>query len=473
MPCLAKTENMKTKEQQAAELVVKLEGFFDESGDFAKLADRVKAVESLTTGLDDIDVKSVMAEVDKIKAAQEEVTRAIRSSRKGGYVSGMEDVNFNLSKALVAHALGDWDIAPQEKELMDQAREKRRTSMKASHVAGDDNLGGNFIPDQVIADVIGAIYTRSAFVNLAESGQTRISVLDGLSGGHVRVPKFEGGVIAYWIGEEDEYAESVARTEDITMNPKKLGALIRITDTMEKLGGFGFESLIRRDMERAMAKKLDYTIMYGSGSNNMPRGLVNMNGLPVFSAQSGDRGVLGTDALGAAPFQADWDGAELDFDGLDDMMLQFEEDDVDIDGNFSIVSSPRYFRRLKKLKVANYSSQATQQPYLLGMPMLTDARLQELIGDFAWTSQITSNKLPGASINAPTDSTAAKMTDVVMGDLSEILLGRWFGLELVDDRGQGKGFTSDHRYVKIRMYADIAARQLRRLSLCPDAQVRD
>jgi HK97 family phage major capsid protein len=452
---------VKSKEQQAAELLEKLNGLFEGDEGLPKMVNRLKVLEANFEELKGLNIKKAMEDFDRLKSGQETLTKQIRYSKRGLYVPGIEDEKFSVLKAMCAVRTGDWKGAEHEKSIMDEVR------TKASHQVGNDTLGGFFVPDQVIPEVIGAIYTRSVFINLQGEGQTRVSVLEGLTGGNVKVPKFDGGLIAYWIGEEDEYAESSTAVGDLTMNPKKMGVLIRITDTMRKLQGFGFENLLRQDMIRAAAKKLDWTILYGTGTNDMPRGITRMQGIKIWRAENS---TLYNPTTAAAV--ADWQGGELTFDGLQNMMLALEEDDITLDESAMAISSPRYFTRLKQLKIDNYSGQTINQPYLLGAPYLSSQRLMDIIGPFDKSTQIGSADLPGAAINGVTTSVTAKFSPVLHGNLNNVVVGRWFGLEIEDDSGKGKGFTSDHTYMKLRMYADVGSRQERSLILCPDARAR-
>jgi len=457
-----------TVEQEAAEVVRQLQALLTGEDSLSVTVQRVKDLQSVVEPLKGLDPAKIMEELDKFRASQERMVTLIRGSKRGFYVPGIEDEKFSMLKAMIAIKTGDWKDAGKEQEILRSVREK------ASQVIGNDKLGGHFVPDQVIPEVIAAIYTRSVFLNLGPDGTTRVSVLEGLQGGNVKIPKFDGGLIAYWIGEEDEYAESQTNVGDVTLNPKKIGVLVRLTDSMRRFQGFGFENLLRNDMVRALAKKVDWTIPYGLGTNDMPLGLFRQAGIKIFRAENGvvyDQNTeAGRTALAAI---TDWDGGELDFDGLDDMMGALEDDDIVADESFAFISAPRYFRRQKQLKVDNFSGHIDAKPYLLGMPMLSDARLRELIGDFDKSTQIPTTSKPGASVQGATDSTNEKYTDVISGNLNNILFGRWGGIEIEDDGGKGKGFTSDHTYMKLRMYGDMCVRQPRSLIVCPDAKARD
>lgn len=479
-------------EKQAAAVLLRAHTEFNELGDggIKGLKERVSALDLLVKRVDEdakrLNVAGVLTEFEKMKATLDQTVRAIRTSKSGLYISGIEDEPFNLLKTFIAirvcgaggnqKAVFEAEGAGREYEILSQVRAKhqeRIAALKANaQNVGSDQYGGNFVPDQVIPEVIAAIYTRSVFINLVGEGTSRLSVMDGLYGGNVKIPKFLGGMVAYWIGEEDAYTDSAVRTGDVTMNPKKLGCLARITDAMRRFSGFGYDKLFQNDFVRAMAKKLDWTCLYGTGSDNAPRGIVNVDGIKIYSAQSKKIGTRGTDTLSGAQFQADWLGAELDFDGLDNIRLALEEDDIELDASAATISCPRYFTRLKQLKVSNFDAQTSEKPYLIGLPMIPDSRLAELIGPFGKTTQIPTTNKPGASISAPSASGTAKFTDVVFGNFMDIILGRWSGLEIENDDGKGLGFTSDYTYVKSRMYVDLGYRMPRSLVLCPDAQVR-
>lgn len=459
------TTAIKTKEQQAAELIEQIGDLMSDEG-FKTVNSRVKAIETTIKAFEGIDLRKTVEEFDKLKARTERMQDAIRTSKRGLYISGLEDAakSFSLMRAINAIKTNNFANAGYEKEIMDSIRSK------ASQQVGQDTMGGYFVPDQVIPDVIEAIYTRSAFIQLVgEEGETSVSVYDGLAGAAVKIPKFEGGMIAYWIGEEDEYTESQATVGDITMNPKKLGLLMRMTDAMKRFQGFGFEQRVRKDAARALAKKLDWTMLYGTGTQDMPRGILSHDGIKVYRAENAT-----TYTMAAAAALTNWAGGDLNFDGLMNMALALEEDDIMLDESAKTISCPRYFNKLKQAKILNFTSQSTGNPYLLGQPMLSDTKLQDYIGPYAKSNQISSLQKAGSSVGGTSTGGGSSLihTTVVGGNLNEVVLGRWGAIEIEDDAGKGKGFTSDHTYVKMRMYADIAIRQQRAIIVCPDAQVR-
>ncbi len=91
-------------------------------------------------------------------------------------------------------------------------------------------------------------------------------------------------------------------------------------------------------------------------------------------------------------------------------------------------------------------------------------RLGQIIGDHDATTQIPSNK---------TLNSVSKFTDVFRGNMSEIVLGRWGGIEILEDEGKsGTNFLSGQRYVKTQLYVDIGIRHAEAIAYCPDARAR-
>jgi len=489
MPTLTKEQEEKQREQEVIDLLKQVNGLLGPAGSFNATLERMKNLETAIGPLKDLDVPKIHERMEKLHAGYESLVRTIRSSKGGLYVSGIEDVkDFSVLRAMLGRKYGDaskkWANvgAELEFEIIQAASQKRREQFaKANITMGDDVSAGSFIPDQVIPDVIGAIYTASVFISLEGEGQTRVSLIDGLVGGNVKIHKFEGGLVAAWIGEEDPFPASSVKTGTVTMNPHKLGLFVGITEEMRRFGGFGFEGLLRRDMVRAAAKKMDWTIAYGYASENAPRGIAKTKGIKLFSALSGKYETYDpstTNLANTTNYQADWaSGAVFGFDGIDNAILALEEDDIVLDESFAIVSGPRYFKRLKQLKAEQFSGQVTAGgpniPYLIGAPMIPDARLQDIIGPFGKSTQIKKG-LAGASVGAPTTATSPTgdvCEDVFLGNFSDVVVGRWAGIEITDDEGRGTGFATDVVNMKLRLLADVTHRQPRTMVLVPDAKV--
>lgn len=443
-----------------------------ETGEYMeKLDEKVDALAAATKGVVNLDGKAIKEGVDKLLALEDQRQKAVIES-KGGNDFGIENVHkkFSVIRAINARKSGDWSGAKVEQTVI----EETKALVKAGSInVGDDNSAGFMVPDEVLPDVVDSTLRKSRLVNLtgeAGDGETIVTMYDGLVGGTVTINKYEGGLVAYWLGEEDSIVNSIVNTEDLKMEPNRLGVLVRLTDAMMKFSSPRLEASIRRDMVRALAKKLDVTGFYGKGGAHSPRGILSHPEIKIYRAEN--KTVYATPALAAAA--ASWTGANLDYDGLDNMKGALEEDDIDPSDTERLISSPAFFRRLKQLKVANYSGQTTEQPYLTMIPMMTDAKLAEIIGPFLKSNNFVSSGKAGATIGAPASGggTSLKFGDVIHGDFKEYIFGRWSGIEITTDGGVGVGFPNGRTFLRATMYCDFQVRQPRAFIACVDAQVR-
>lgn len=463
-----KAEAEKEAARQLVATVAKLEKALPQyESNQSTITEQLKEMQKTVDGFKEIDIGKTVAQVDQIRAEQATMRAAIKRSKNGLYVPGLDDEadKFSITRACAGVATKNWKNAGFEHEVFKAVGQVRE---KVGHISGVDSQGGYFVPDQVIPDVIQAIYTESVLIGLEGAGKTRVSVLDNLVGTPVRIPKFNGGMIAYWIGEQDKYAETASKVGNVTLTPKKMGLLTRMTDEIMRMSSWGYENLLRNDMVRAAAKLADWTMLYGQGTENMPRGVAYMPNINLFSAELGKR--VG-DGVTAIPSSAN--GGELTFDGLMEMQGCLEDQDLPITDQFAFIAHPRYFRRLKQLKVQFYSGQTTNQSYLLGVPFLTNDKLQSIIGDFDHTTQIGTTSVPGKTQGwTPNGGAQPVFGDVIGANWNETIFARWSGIEISDDKGEGSGFVSDQTFIKLRMYADVGHRQEKNIVWCPDAKMR-
>lgn len=470
------TATVKTPEQRAAELLTKIEEVFEGEDSLATVPQRIKALESLTEGVKGLDVKKIAEEHEKLKAQTEVLVAALRNRKGGIQFPGVEDTHkgFSMMRAVAAVAKqsrGDrdpWKDAPHEREVCENAT-------KAAASIGLDTSAGYMVPDQTIAErIILPIYRRSKWIGLNADGETRISVLDGLTSPNPKIPDFKGGAVAGWIGESQSFPESELTSGDKTFNAKKAAVMSRVTYETAKWAGTGLERLWERDQVEALAALVDLAVPYGKGTAHQPRGIIRHTGIRFFKSKDGTSYGDGLTNSYATYIASSFDSGTFDFDAIENALLVLKENNVELGDASSIISSHRFFTWLKQLKVDNYSGQTTNRGYLVGMPMLTDAKLRELIGDYAGTNTIASDQDSGATLSLTTTGTGAdnKHTDVFLGDMREVLMARWGGVEIATDNGLGLGFKRDETFVKMRFLCDLAVRQERRIIVCQDAKVR-
>lgn len=455
---------MPGEDQVALKLLTNIENLTKELQGENGIAAQLKALKEQVKGLENLDIKKTLEEFDRMKAWFTKQTQRL-TVNSPFYVPGIEDElpKFSLIRTMIAIREKNWEQAKHEESVIKAMAEK------ASQVVDIGSRGGFFLPDLVMPEVILAIYIASSFVNLtgnAADGSTSLRLIEGVTAESGKMHKAERGCVAYWVGEEDQAAESFMTGGDVDYKLKELSVLTAITERMRMYGANGFEQALRQDMIMSAAEKLDWTCAYGSGSSNMPLGIINNPKIQRFSAATGQVQV-------GAPQQANNVGGELDYDGIDEMMGAVEDTVQRISPNARIHAAGRYFRRLKQQKVSSYNGQTGQQDYLVGFPRIPDSRLAEIIGPFSKNNKLKSGQTPGQSAGwTPAAGSSAKFGDVLFGNWDDVVLVRGAGLTIKDDGGNGKGFASGKIYMKLNLYADLMYRRPESIIHCPDARMR-
>lgn len=471
-----------TSELQAVERLVdsltKLSGMIP--GITERVAKAEAAIESLSklTGLDPSKIGDA---IESLNAKYEKIVDQIRANA-GFKIPGFdasEQQKFSFARALVG--VRACRGGPPQKDIFERygaafeyeaCTAAREAALKAGHSAGDGDSLGLMLPEEVMAPFIAAIYTRSVFVGLDGEGDTRCTVMDGLTGESASMTGFKGGIVAGYIVEGRDYTEQLVKAQKRKLTRKKLGAMIRNTIELSRSISPGVEAMIRRDLVRALAKALDKAIAYGSGRDGEPRGVFNNPEVRVFDATA-KKPYANAAAANAAV--TDWATAQFDYDSISEMRGALEDSDIDPDEpgrGFATIAHPKFFRDLRSLKTLNFSGQTSGQPYLLGTPMIKPETLKALIGDYAGTTQFRRGQKPGASLpGAATTATGTDAGDVLSGDCAEIIVARWSGVEIEDDGGKGKLFSSDESLTKVRMFSDHEIREPKAIVISPNAKI--
>lgn len=131
-----------------------------------------------------------------------------------------------------------------------------------SNIVATDMLAGSFIEQ---------LRNRTTIMRLG-------TTLGGLVG-NIDIPKQEGGASAYWVGEGDDTAEGQPAIGQISLSPKTVGAYTDITRRLMMQSTPDAEGIVIRDLRNAMSQAIDRAGYYGTGTDNMPKGIANYTGL--------------------------------------------------------------------------------------------------------------------------------------------------------------------------------------------------
>ena len=263
------------------------------------------------------------------------------------------------------------------------------------------------------------------------------TVMSGLQGSPIYIPSQTGGATAYWVGENSAITASDLTLGQISMTPKKVGALVKLSNTLLKLSNPSAEAVVRNDIARVLALSIDLKALRGTGSSNQPKGIVYQDN-------------INTVAIGA-------NGGSLTWDHLLDMEYSLAEDNA-LFGKLGFVFHPCIRRNLLKKKVAQYSGQ-TDGAYIAAPT--SESNFQAWLGyPYKMTTQIPINL---------TKSGGTDLTEVYFGNWQELIIGEWGGMEIAVSQETSDAFEKDQTWVRILQEVDITVRHAASFCLISDA----
>ena len=201
-----------------------------------------------------------------------QVVRAVASAKYdgGGFDLAMKYLNL----------WGEDKIAKQ----MEDAREKTMQS-------GTPTAGGFLVPEEFSQEVIEYLRPMSVVRN---SNPMIVPMMSGT----MRIPRIDVGSSASYIGETVDIPKTELETGQITLQWKKLAALVPISNDLLRFAAPSADTLVRDDVSRAMAEAENRAFLRGRGSDAAPKGLRYWAAQKNLNASDGDTNQLVNETLG-------------------------------------------------------------------------------------------------------------------------------------------------------------------------------
>jgi len=344
------------------------------------------------------------------------------------HLAGLEDEKeqFSFFKAIWAIKTHNWDNAGFEKEIFEQTR-KRAMSM------GTGSAGGYIVPTIYIAEIIDLLKAEAIVASLGAT------FLPNLQGSPVQIPRQSGGSTGYWVGENTAITASDLTLEQLSLTPKKVGALVKLSNTLVKMSNPSAEALVRRDIAATIALQIDLKALRGSGSASQPTGIAST-------------GSINTVAIGD-------NGGALTWDHLLDMEYTLASENA-LKGSLGYAMHPSLRRKLLKTRIAQYSGD-TAGEYMVA-PVMSEAAFKTWLSyPYRQTTQIPVNLTKG---------TGTKLTEVYFGNWAELIIGQWGGMEIALSTETSDAFEKDQTWVRVLQEVDMAVRHPKSFCLINDAE---
>jgi len=318
---------------------------------------------------------------------------------------------FSFARAVRAIATNNWDSAGYEKEVFEQARRTPGGEQRAASLANDATLGF-LVPNTVVDEIIPLLRSKMILDQLG------VTMLDGLSGSPIEIPRETGAGTGYWVGENTAVTASDQATDMVRLRPHKAGSLTKLSNTLIRTGGTRVESFVRNSMMETLARTVQTAFFQGIGAAGQPLGVVNQAGVSTF-ALAGPTVIV-----------------------LQQLLEEIEAANADT-GPMAWAFHPRGFASIRQL-AATMAAGGTAPMLTNGDPSKGDAGT--LLG---WPWYI--------STDCPRNS-GALTSDAFVGNWSEAMLGSWGAMEIAATTEAGDAFAQDQVWVRVIQEVDVALR---------------
>jgi len=145
--------------------------------------------------------------------------------------------------------------------------------------AGTPSAGGFTIPIAFSPDYIKALYAKTLLDKL---GVRKVPMPNG----NFSIPRMDTSSAVGWLEENGALGLTTAAFGEVNLKAKKMGALSAISNSLMRQSGVGIESWISDDLMEKARILLDYTFMYGTGTEHTPRGLANQANIQTVGSSS-------------------------------------------------------------------------------------------------------------------------------------------------------------------------------------------
>lgn len=129
--------------------------------------------------------------------------------------------------------------------------------------------GGYFVPNVLASEVIPYLYNK---IVVRQAGARVVPMPNG----NMNIPRFDASATGYWVGENAAITKSQSTIGNVRLDAKKAAGLVPISNDLIRSADISADQFITDDLVMVMKILLDYTALYGSGTQYTPAGLDNL-----------------------------------------------------------------------------------------------------------------------------------------------------------------------------------------------------
>jgi HK97 family phage major capsid protein len=223
------------------------------------------------------------AVLDKLNIHQETVTMQAAdlglSEKESRSFSFLRAINFLANPTdRSAREAAAFEIEASEAAAAKLGRQSRGITIPQDVLRRDLNVGAATAGGNLVATELDAGSFIDLLRNASALDQAGATVLTGLTG-NVAIPRQSGAATAYWVAESGSPTESQQTVDQVSLTPKTVAAFTDYSRRLMLQSSIDVENMVRNDLARVLALKIDAAGLYGTGSNSEPLGLKLTTGI--------------------------------------------------------------------------------------------------------------------------------------------------------------------------------------------------
>ena len=138
---------------------------------------------------------------------------------------------------------------------------------------GTASAGGDLVATELMSDSFIDLLRKSLVME--QAGATVMTGLQGM----VAIPRQSGGATVYHVAESGNITESAMTVDQVTMQPRTIGALTDYSRRLLLQSSIDVENLVRRDLAQQIAIEVENQAINGTGAGSYPLGILNVTGI--------------------------------------------------------------------------------------------------------------------------------------------------------------------------------------------------
>jgi len=223
------------------------------------------------------------AVLDKMNIPQEPVNMSAAeiglSEKESRSFSFLRAINY-LSNPTdrSAREAAAFEIEASEAAAAKLGRQSRGITVPQEVLRRDLNVGAATAGGNLVATELDAGSFIDLLRNASALDQAGATVLTGLTG-NVAIPRQSGAASAYWVAESGSPTESQQTVDQVSLVPRTVAAFTDFSRRLMIQSSIDVENMVRNDLARVIALKIDAAGLYGTGASNEPLGLKNTTGI--------------------------------------------------------------------------------------------------------------------------------------------------------------------------------------------------